>query len=162
MHNLLLPLIPLTLAGAIFFKHRAAAYGLPVLLIAIKAFIVTSLSPIYLFLGAGLLVSVFAVRSLGLRKTSSLLELTGYAAGTVLIYQLFSGFGVWFLGGCVPQDPPLYAHTAAGLAQCYAASLPGLVNTLLRDVPVTVLLVLAMRWVERKVMHRLDSMAAGA
>lgn len=162
MHNWLLPIIPLTLAGAIFFKRKSAAYGLPVLLIAIKALIVSSLSPLYLFLGAGLVVSVFLVRFLGVQKTSSLLELTGYAAGMVLVYQLFSGFGVWFIGGCVPHNPPLYPHTAAGLAQCYVKGLPSLVNILLRDVPIAVLLAVAMRWVERKVAQRLDSVAAGA
>lgn len=149
MLHFLLPMIPLTLLGAIFFKKRIVAYGFPVVLSLVKV-LLTRPSPLFFVTVASLLLSVFLLRRIQDERRPSFLELTGYAASSVLIYELFSGFGVWLIGGCMPQNPPLYAHTAAGLLQCYFKALPYAAYHFLRDIPLTVLLVEGLILVEKK------------
>ncbi|HEU4404680.1 MAG TPA: DUF6580 family putative transport protein [Polyangiaceae bacterium] len=60
------------------------------------------------------------------------------AAGGALAFFALSNFGVWLVSG-------MYAHTAGGLASCYAAALPFLGRTLLGDVVWSAALWLAYR-----------------
>jgi len=140
MLHYLLPLIPLTLVGATFFKKRILAYGFPVFLALVKGMLARP-SPLFFFTVASLLLSVFLMRRIQSAERPSFLQVTAYAAGAVFAYELISGFGVWVIGGCVPHHPPLYPHTAAGLLQCYFKAWPYAAYHFLRDIPLTVLLV---------------------
>jgi len=148
MLHYLLPLIPLTLVGAVFSKKRILAYGFPVLLTLVKVML-TRPSPIFFFTVASLLFTVFLIRRIGSLERPSLLQVTAYGAGAVLVYELISGFGVWVIGGCVPHTPPLYPHTAAGLLQCYFKAWPYAAYHFLRDIPMAVLFVQGVKTLEK-------------
>lgn len=139
MHYFLLPVLPLTIAGAIFFKKRFAAYAFPVLLILIKM-LSTQATPTYLFMVLGLFAVVFMARKLNHPSALSWLRLTGTAVAGVFLYALASNFGVWFFGGCVPGDR-IYAFNVSGLLACYKAGLPYAGVHFLKAVPSTLLLV---------------------
>lgn len=140
MFHQFLPIIPLTLAGAFFFRRKSLAYGFPILLILLKV-LLTQPSPIFFFTGGSLLFGVYLLRNLKESWGNSLWALAGYAFIAVLAFEVFSNFGVWIIGGCVPNYPPRYAHTFSGLVQCYHAALPYSAVHFLRDVPLTVLLI---------------------
>ena len=148
MHYFLLPLVPLTIVGAIFFKNRLAAYGFPVVLTLIKMFM-TQVTPMYLFMALGLLAVVFAARKINQGKLS-LMKVAGTAALGVFFYALASNFGVWFLGSCVPEAERLYAFNFSGLLACYKASLPYAGIHLLKAVPLTLVLVQIIDWIRQK------------
>ncbi len=139
MFHTFFPLIPFTIAGALFFKKKSFAYALPVVLTLIKM-LTTQISAVYLFIAAALLVSVFAVRRLKETWGSSVFSLAGYAAISVVLYELIANFGVWALAGCTTDDP-MYAMNFRGLVQCYSAAISYSTYHFLRDIPVTIILV---------------------
>jgi hypothetical protein len=61
-----------------------------------------------------------------LAKLSTTKRIAYGVLGGGLIFYLVSNFGVWLQGG-------LYAHTWAGLVECYTMALPFLRNTLVGD-----------------------------
>ena len=60
----------------------------------------------------------------------------GWRLGAVVVsplaFFLISNLGVWLTGGSLPNTPA-YAHTLAGLGECYAAALPFFRGTLFGD-----------------------------
>lgn len=148
MHYFLLPLVPLTIVGAIFFKSRLTAYGFPVVLTLIKMY-TTQVTPTYLFMGLGLLAVVFTARKINQGRLS-LMKVTGTAALGVLFYALGSNFGVWFFGSCIPETERLYAFNFSGLLACYKVSLPYAGIHLLKAVPLTLVLVQVIDWIKQK------------
>ncbi len=148
MFHQFFPLIPLTLAGALFLKRKSLAYGFPVLLLLVKV-LLTQFSVITFFTGAGLIFSVFLVRQIKNNWGISVWAVAGYASISVLIYELMSNLGVWIIGGCVPHNPPTYAHTFAGLFQCYGASIPYALRHFFRDVPISVFLIVTISFLSR-------------
>lgn len=139
MFHTFFPLIPFTIAGALFFRKKLFAYGLPVVLTLIKM-LTTQTSPVYLFIGAALLVSVFIVRKLQEKFGKSIFALAGYAAISVVFYELIANFGVWTLGSCTGGES-MYAANFQGFVQCITASIPYSTYHFLRDIPVTIVLV---------------------
>ncbi len=146
MHYFLLPILPLTIVGAIFFKKRLAAYGFPIFLVLIKM-LMTEVSAVYFFMGIGLFATVFMTQKL-MKETSaiSLPRVAIAAAAGVAIYALASNFGVWVLGGCVADHERLYALNFSGLLACYKAALPYAGIHFLKAVPLTLILVQAIQW----------------
>lgn len=140
MFHFFIPYLPLSFAGAFFFKKKIWAYGFPVLLTLIQV-LTTQPSLVYFFTGASLLLSVFLLRKARSVWGSSLWALVLYTACGIFLYELISNFGVWLIAGCVAEQPPLYPYTLAGLVQCYRTALPYSLSHFLRDVPLTVLLI---------------------
>lgn len=70
----------------------------------------------------------FALIALGARWAAKgpLAARIGAVVGAPLAFFLVSNFGVWLAGG-------MYAHTPAGLAECYTAALPFFRGTLFGD-----------------------------
>ena len=135
MFHAFMPLIPLTLAGALFFKRKSLAYGLPILLVLTRA-LLTQPSLIEFFTVASLLITVFAVRAMKVAQPS-ILKITGIAFLAILVYEIISNFGVWALGGCLPGQAPLYAYSFSGLWECYQAALPYVAVHFVRDIPLS-------------------------
>lgn len=133
MFHFFMPLVPLTLAGALFFKRRTLAYGLPILLVLTRA-LLTQPSLIEFFTVSSLLITVFAVRTMKVSHPS-VLKISGMAFLAILVYEIFSNFGVWALGGCLPEQAPLYAYSFSGLWECYQAALPYMAVHFIRDIP---------------------------
>ena len=140
MFHTFIPLIPLTLAGALSFRRKILAYGCPILL-TLSEVLSTKPSLVYFFTAASLLLAVFIARCLKNFWGRSLLALAGYASIAVFIYELLSNLGVWIIAGCVSDEPSLYPYTLVGLLQCYRAALPYSAIHFLKDVPIAVLLV---------------------
>lgn len=153
MFHFFMPLVPLTLAGALFFKRKTLAYGLPILLVLTRA-LLTQPSLIEFFTVSSLLITVFAVRvcrpgqaaegrqdmpsravGAGAGQNLSVLKISGMAFLAILVYEVFSNFGVWALGGCLPEQAPLYAYSFSGLWECYQAALPYMAVHFIRDIP---------------------------
>ncbi|GEM_PF-1312145 len=150
MFHFFIPLIPFSLLGALFFKRRILAYGLPVFLTLIQV-VSTERSPVFFFTGAGLVLGVALTRKLKGFWKDSFWALVGYAGLAVLVYEIVSNFGVWFLAGCLHETAPLYPFTFVGLLQCYRSSLPYTALHFLKDVPLTVLVIKVLmlaRWVD--------------
>lgn len=147
MHYFLLPLIPLTIAGAIFFKSRIAAYGFPIVLTLIKI-ATTKVSLVYLFTALGLWAVVYLTRKLNSREKIFIPYVAMTAALGVLVYSLISNFGVWLISGCVPGDK-LYAFNVSGLLACYKAAIPHAGVHFLKAVPLTLVLVQVLDWARR-------------
>ncbi len=148
MHYFFLPLVPLTLAGALFFKRRFAAYGFPVILTLIKlAF--TKPALIYLFTALALGIFVSLVR--GTRKQSGIpiFSVLFYAALGVFIYELVGNFGFWLLGSCVPAEERYYPLSLAGLAACYQGAMKYTGLHFMKAVPSSLLLIPALAWIGR-------------
>ncbi|MBI4398971.1 MAG: hypothetical protein HY586_07570 [Candidatus Omnitrophica bacterium] len=141
MFHYILPIIPLTLAGALFFKRKSLAYGFPVVLVLIKG-LLTSFYPLTFFITLGYLFAVFIARNLKKLLGAGAWASTIYAGIAVILFQLISNFGVWIYGGCDPAHPSMYAHTISDLAKCYRSALPYIGAHLLRDIPMTFFLVL--------------------
>jgi len=148
MHYFLLPMIPLTIAGAIFLKNRFAAYGFPVVLTSIKMF-TTQVTPTYLFTALALLAIAFLTRKLNSSANISWVRVTGTAILGVFVYALVSNFGVWFFGGCEPGGERLYALNLSGLLACYKAGLPYAGVHFLKAVPSTLVLVQVVAWMKQ-------------
>ena len=148
MHYFVLPLVPLTLAGGLFFKRRVAAYGFPVILTLIK---LASTKPalIYLFTALALCVFVYLVRRTHKQSVSPMFSALFYAALGVLIYELVSNFGFWALGACVPGEERYYPLSLAGLIGCYRGALKYSVLHFLKAVPSSVLLIPVLAWIGR-------------
>jgi hypothetical protein len=70
-----------------------------------------------------LLVGLYGM---ALRGQSNWFRVPFGALGSAVIFFIVSNFGVWAAGG-------LYAHTLAGLAQCYTMALPFFRNTFIGD-----------------------------
>lgn len=151
MHYFLLPMIPLTILGAIFFKRGWVAYGFAVVLTLNKA-VFTVVSPIYFFTALALAVVVHITRRYchQAAEVPSFKKLALLSAVGVVLYSLISNFGVWILGGCTPGSEPIYAMTLEGLFQCYKAGLPYAGLHLVKAVPTTIVLVWAVGWLKGK------------
>ena len=147
MHYFLLPLVPLTIIGAIFLKKRFAAYGFPVVLTLIKMY-TTKISAVYFFTGLALWAVVFLTRKLNSRNTISLPRVAGTAVLSVVVYSLVSNFGIWMIGGCAAGDK-LYAFNLSGLLACYQSGLRYAGLHLLKAVPLTLVLVQVLDWMRR-------------
>lgn len=159
MFHTFIPLIPLSVAGAIFLKRRVFAYGLPVLLLLLKVAL-TQPSLIYVFMGAALLLAVFLVRKFRLQGGASLWTLAGVSFLAVLLFEGISNMGVWILGGnCTGEGALLYAYDVEGLVQCYRAALPYAASHLLRDMPLTVIAVSGIAFVRKFASAKLASSA---
>ena len=146
MHYFLLPMVPLTIAGAIFFKKRIPAYGFAVVLVLIKM-LMTRVSPIYFFMGLGLWAIVFIARKMNQLQEISLTRTVVIATAGVLIYALSSNLGVWLVG-CTGERQ--YAFNFAGLFACYKTSLPYAGIHFLKAVPLTIVLVQGLQWLKRR------------
>lgn len=146
MHYFLLPIVPLTIAGAIFFKKRFAAYGCAVVLTLIKM-LMTRASLVYFFMGLGLLALVFIARKINNPERISLVRVAITAAVGVFVYALASNFGVW-VGACTPGER-LYALNFVGFLECYKAALPYAGVHFLKAIPSTLVLVQALQWMKR-------------
>ncbi len=148
MIHFFIPLIPLTLAGALYFKRNHLAYGFPILLVLVRG-LFTQLSWVEIFTISSLLLSVYGVRALKPAQSLPVWNIAGLAFFTILGYELFSNFGVWALGGCTGEETPLYPYSLAGLWQCYRAALPYAAVHFLRDIPLSVAVVKAFEFVAR-------------
>jgi len=67
------------------------------------------------------------------------LKLTGVGVGGILAFDLWTNLGWWLL-------TPMYPHTAAGLAACYAAGLPFMAGHLLTTAALLPLTALGALW----------------
>ncbi len=146
MHYFLLPLVPLTIAEAIFFKKRFPAYGFPVVLTLIKM-LITKVSAVYFFTALALWAVVFLTRKLNNVSQLSLPRIGLTAALGVLVYSIISNFGVWIISGCVPGDK-LYAFNFSGLLACYKSGLAYAGIHFLKAVPLTLALVQILDWIK--------------
>lgn len=102
---------------------RRYAWWLP-LAIMVSSDILLGFYDGILFNWAAFLVVGFVGMALARFNTTQ--RLTFGVLGGALLFYLVSNFGVWLQGG-------LYAHTWAGLVECYVAALPFLRNTLVGD-----------------------------
>lgn len=148
MHYFLLPMLPLTLAGALFFKKRIAAYGFPVVLTLVKM-LLTAATPTYFYSGLGLIAVVFLIRRVNRQDEISLVKVAGYTISGVILFELFSNFGVWVVGGCVPGERH-YALNFSGLFACYKAALPYAGTHLVKAIPASLVLVQAFQWLKNQ------------
>lgn len=148
MHYFLLPMIPLTIAGALFFRSRLAAYLFPLALTLLKM-LNTKVSPLYVFTGLALLGVAALTRRIGKGETISIKSSALYAVLGVLVYEGMSNFGVWMIGGCVPGVDRLYALNPSGLLACYHAALPYAGLHFLKAVSGTVVIVQLLEWLGR-------------
>ena len=153
LFHFFMPLVPLALVAALFFRNSIFAYASVILLCAIKA-VMTEFSPLYLFTTFALLLSVYLVRKLKSSWGMNIGAVAGYAAASVFIYELASNFGVWFMGGCVPTNNPEYAHNFSGFIQCVQASLPYSAYHFLRDIPISVILIAGLSYVSKMIAAR--------
>ena len=118
-------------AGLLFFGSRRPRWqaGLAMALMATTDVVLTKFVYGYPFAVAGYLMTwawYAAVCLLGsglLRRVTALRVGAGVLASATSFF-LLSNFMVWMAGG-------MYAHSAAGLGQCYAAALPFYGNDLL-------------------------------
>lgn len=120
---------------------RKLGWWLPVLIMAVSDMLLGFYNGI-LFTWAGfLLVALFGM---SLRNQSNWLRVPFGALGGAVIFFIVSNFGVWAQG-------KLYAHTWAGLVQCYEMALPFFRNTFTGDLVYSALLfgiyAFAVRWV---------------
>lgn len=148
MFHFYIPFVPLAVAGALLFKKRTFAYGLPILLTLIKV-AMTELSAVFFFTCAGLLISVFLIRKIKATFGNSIWAVAGYASVSIILYEGVANLGVWILGECVAYDKSL-----SGLAQCVKASLPFSAYHFLRDVPVSLFVVKALEFVAGRVVAK--------
>ncbi len=148
MIHFFIPLIPLTLAGALYFKRKTLAYSFPVLLMLVRG-LLTQLYLIDIFMACALLLSVYGVRTLKSEQKLSIWQIAGFAFLAILAYEFLSSFGVWVLGGCSGEETPLYPYSLAGLWQCYRTALPYAAVHFLRDIPLSVAVVKAFEFVAR-------------
>lgn len=148
MFHSFLPLVPLTVAGAVLLKKKNWALLVPVVLVLLKA-ASTSFYPFYLFTFLGLIAGVLAIQSIREKKGSSLLAVAGYAFIAVTLYELVSSMGLWILGGCTADEGRLYAFTFSGLAEVLRSSFPYMMSHFLRDLPLSVIVVKSLEWILR-------------
>lgn len=148
MHYFLLPILPLTVVGAIFFKKRFLAYAFPVVLVLIKM-LTTQVTPVYFFMALGLFAAVYMARKFNPASGISLRRVALVATAGVLFYALASNFGVWVMSGCVPGER-LYEPNFSGLLACYRAALPYAGVHFLKAVPLTLVLVQAIQWLKQR------------
>ncbi len=121
------PLMNFTAVGGslLFFGARRKGWQrvLPVLALAATDFYLTVFAYGYAFHVADYLVTwawYAGVALLGaamLSKRASFLRVVGAVLGSATSFFLVSNFAVWV-------GSQMYAHTAAGLATCYAAAIP--------------------------------------
>ena len=142
MFHLLIPLVPLAIAGALFLKRKSLAYGCPIILTLLKM-LLTQISFIFLFTGLSLFLTVFLTRRLKEFLGESLIAVAAYAFIGVAIFELVSNFGVWLVGGCLSSEGSLYSLSFASLLECYREAFFYSASHFLRDVPLTVLVVKA-------------------
>ena len=91
-----------------------------------------------------------------LAHKTTVLRVIGAALASSVSFFLFSNFAVWALGG-------LYAHTWAGLAQCYLMAIPFFRNTFTSDLvltPIAFSIPIAASAVARYICHTGSSQAA--
>lgn len=149
MIHFFIPLIPLTLAGALCFKRKVLAYIFPMLLVLVRG-LLTHFYWIDIFAVSALLISVYGARKFGPKQQNlSVLQIAGFAFSAIVVYELFSNFGVWALGGCAGEETPLYPYTVGGLWECSRAALPYAAVHFLRDVPLSVIAVKTFQLVAR-------------
>lgn len=148
MHYFFLPLVPLTLAGALFFRKWSLAYAFPVILTLIKiAF--TQPALIYGFTVLALALFVYLVRRTNQQSPPSMVAVLSFAAAGVLIYELVSNFGFWVLGACAPGEARYYPLSLAGLLACYRGALKYSALHFLKAVSCSVFLIPVLAWVGR-------------
>ncbi len=144
MHYFLLPLIPLTITGALFFKKDFMAYGLAIALTAIKMW-TTWISPVYFFIAISLILLVCLIRRLHKTSKVSLVRAIVYTMIGVALFELITNFGVWLIGGrCLSMESRLYTFTFSGLTQTYQAALPYALRHLAKAIPMTLFFVWGM------------------
>ena len=102
---------------------RRYAWWLPLAIMAVSDLLIGFYDGI-LFNWAGFLA--VGLLGMSLAKASMTRRLAVGVLGGGLLFYLVSNFGVWLQGG-------LYAHTWAGLVECYTMALPFLRNTLVGD-----------------------------
>lgn len=122
MNFFALPLIPLTLLSALYFRNRLAAYGFPLLLILVKM-VMTEPSAVYFFMAAGLFFFTAWVRKIKNAGKISWKNSTLYSAVGVTIFELMANLGFWILGSCA-SETRLYAFNLGGLFETFRTSLP--------------------------------------
>lgn len=149
MIHYLLPIVPLTVAGAFFFRSPILAYGFPVALVALKA-LFTVPDPVYLFCGLALLAGTFLIRRMKSAGGSSWGGFFLYSVTAVAAYEILSNLGVWIIGGCLAENAPLYAANLSGLADCYRNALPFTTAAFLRDLPLAMLALKAASWLMKR------------
>ncbi len=102
---------------------RKLGWWLPVVIMSMSDMLIGFYSGI-LFTWLGfLLVGLFGIL---LRNQNNWLRVPVGAMGSAVIFFVVSNFGVWLQGG-------MYAHSWAGLGQCYEMALPFFRNTFFGD-----------------------------
>ncbi len=109
-------------AGAVLPLRFAWWLGPAVVMVSDLLFLGTYNGILFTWLGF-LLVGLFGM---SLRGQSNWLRVPFGALGAAVIFFIVSNFGVWLQG-------QMYAHTWAGLVQCYEMALPFFRNTFLGD-----------------------------
>ncbi len=147
MHYFLLPMVPLTIAGALFFRKRFSAYSFPVLLTLIKV-TMTRPSAVYFFTALALLTVVFLVRKMNNRSEVSWMKAAMMGLAGVFTYEVVSTLGIWMIGSCIPGERA-HGFSFSGLLSAYQSALPYAGFHFLKAVPSTILLVLALQGMKR-------------
>ena len=110
---------------------RKLGWWLPLAIMILSDMLFLGMYNGILFTWAGfLLVSLFGVT---LRGQSNWIRVPLGALGAAILFFAVSNFGVWLQG-------QMYAHTWAGLVQCYQMALPFFRNTLVGDLAYGLLL----------------------
>ena len=136
------PVIALALFGGVYLK-KAQAIILPVLMMIIADLFIGVDNTFPFTWGS---VALIALGGLWLRENKNLATIAGSSLFSSLLFFLITNFGVWLVSG-------MYAHTSAGLLQCFVLAIPFFGNTLLSTVIYTAVLFGAYEWIARRVQN---------
>ncbi len=109
-------------AGA-YIGRRALAFAAPLAALLLSDLLL-GFYPGMLFQYAA--VAVIVLLGMAALSRKGAFRIGGAALAGSLLFFAISNFGTWLVGG-------MYAHTAAGLAACYAAAIPFFQNTVAGD-----------------------------
>ncbi|MBI5416125.1 MAG: hypothetical protein HZA29_04850 [Candidatus Omnitrophica bacterium] len=136
------PVIALALFGGVYLKKNQAIV-LPVLMMMVADVFLGLHDTILFTWGA---VAVVAVLGLWARKNKSVVTIAGSSLLSAVLFFLITNFGVWLVSG-------MYAHTPAGLWECFVLAVPFFGNTLSSTVIYTAVLFGAYEWAARQVQN---------
>lgn len=137
------PLYAVALFAAALFPRRWAV-AVPMAAMVVSDLVIGLHSTIA-FTWSGMLV--FAWLGFGLADRSTAMRVAGSAILGSTVFFVWTNFGVWLV-------TPLYADTAAGLAQCFTAALPFFRNSLLGNIAFSGALFAAYKWYQIRAANR--------
>lgn len=129
------PVIALALFGGVYLK-KSQAIILPVLMMMVADLFLGLHDTILFTWGA---VALVAVLGLWVCKNKSVVTLAGSSLLSAVLFFLITNFGVWLVSG-------MYAHTPAGLIECYIMAVPFFGPTLVSTVVYTAVLFGGYEW----------------